>query len=132
MVPSSFVPLSALPRNANGKVDRSALPPAPGRAQGAGFVPPRSALEASLAAIWERVLGVERVGVNDDFFALGGHSLKATRVVASLRDTFGVELPVRSLFEAPTVARQAVAIVEALAGEGGPRALANAIAEVLG
>ena len=119
MVPSRFVPLAALPVNANGKVDRAALPLGGGPAPGADFVPPRSALEASLAAIWERVLGVERVGVNDDFFALGGHSLKATRVVASLRDTFGVELSVRSLFEAPTVARQAVAMVEARAGAAG-------------
>jgi amino acid adenylation domain-containing protein len=109
MVPSVLVPLPALPLNSSGKVDRAALPRA-AAAPAAGHVAPRSPLEASLAAIWERVLGVERVGVEDDFFALGGHSLSATRVLAALREGLSVELPVRSLFEARTVARLAATV----------------------
>jgi amino acid adenylation domain-containing protein len=105
MVPSAFVALDRLPLNANGKVDRAALPaPEPEEELLAGYMAPRNPFEELLAGIWEEVLGRERVGVHDSFFALGGHSILATRVVARLRDAAGVDLPLRRLFEMPTVA----------------------------
>ncbi len=119
MVPAAFVFLERLPLSPNGKVDRRALPaPEAGRAdRAAPFAAPRTPLEEILAGVWEEVLGVERVGVDDDFFAdLGGHSLLATQVLARTREILGLDLPLRSLFEAPTVAGWAAAIGE-IAGE---------------
>jgi|GEM_PF-313343 len=121
MVPAAFVVLPALPLTASGKIDRQALAAiAPESPRAAAGVPPRTPLEAELAAIWARVLGRESVGIDDDFFALGGHSLKAMQVLAHLRDRCGVELPVRSLFAGPTVAQQAAAVaaLQSAAGSG--------------
>ncbi|HEX7182531.1 MAG TPA: amino acid adenylation domain-containing protein, partial [Thermoanaerobaculia bacterium] len=103
MIPSAFVTLEALPLNPSGKVDRRALPAPDGARPEGVFVAPESPEERSLAAIWSEVLGVEKVGVHDDFFHLGGHSLLAAQVVARVRRDFQVDLPLRSLFQAPTV-----------------------------
>ncbi|MBA2448198.1 MAG: amino acid adenylation domain-containing protein [Chloroflexi bacterium] len=106
MVPAAFVPLAALPLTPNGKVDRRALP-APDRSGpelDSGFVPARTPVEATLARMWAEILGLDRVGIHDDFFALGGHSLLATQLVSRVRDAFRVDLPLRRLFETPTIA----------------------------
>jgi amino acid adenylation domain-containing protein len=106
MLPSTFVLLHALPLTPNGKIDRQALPP-PNQSRPeleTPFVAPRTAVETVLTGIWAEVLGVERVGIHDDFFELGGHSLLATQVVSRLHGVFRVELPLRSILEAPTVA----------------------------
>ncbi|WP_330333704.1 amino acid adenylation domain-containing protein [Streptomyces sp. NBC_00536] len=110
MVPAAFVTLDALPLSPNGKVDRAALPEPDGRADhgAAAYVAPRDETELVLAALWAELLDTDRVGAEDDFFALGGHSLLATRLASALLETFGVELPLRELFEAPTLAEQAV------------------------
>ena len=103
MIPSAFVVLDALPRTRHGKVDRGALPAPEGRPEVGAYVAARTPVEEALCSIWREVLRLERVGVNDNFFELGGHSLIATAVIARLRDVFTVELPLRILFEAPTV-----------------------------
>ncbi|HEY0525842.1 MAG TPA: amino acid adenylation domain-containing protein, partial [Stellaceae bacterium] len=104
MVPSHVVVLEALPLNANGKIDRKALPP-PDLARGeVDYVAPRGATEEIVAGIWSEILGVDRVGAHDNFFDLGGHSLLATQVMSKLRTAVAIELPLRALFEAPTVA----------------------------
>ncbi len=118
MVPSLFVTLPSLPLTPNGKVDRNALPaPEPTRAESA--VAPRNPVEEALAGIWAEVLGAESVGVFDDFFERGGHSLLAAQVLARLRDAFGVDLPLAELFDAPTVAAQARMVEQALRADAG-------------
>ena len=105
MVPAFIVALPALPRLPNGKLDRKSLPaPLDNTVASSSFVAPRSPLEETLAAIWAEVLGRERVGIHDDFFELGGHSLSATQVMARARRVLGLELPLRAIFEAPTIA----------------------------
>ena len=130
VIPSAFVALDALPLTPNGKVDRRALP-APDGARPeleSPYEAPRTPEEAAVAAIWQEVLAVERVGVNDRFFDLGGHSLLATQVLSRVLDTFGVELPLRVIFERPTVA----GIAAALAGEDEePAPLFTRLAEVV-
>ena len=119
MVPSVFVMLERLPLTPNGKVDRRALP-APDSARPSlsdQYVCRGRAVERQLAEIWGEVLGLPEVGIHDNFFELGGHSLLATQVVSRIRSTFAVELPLRALFEAPTVAELAMRV------EGGPSAL---------
>ncbi|WP_245874002.1 phosphopantetheine-binding protein [Streptomyces phaeoluteigriseus] len=116
MIPSVWVPLDAFPLTASKKIDRNALPDASAALAGGAreHLAPRDPAEQAVAAIWSEVLGLERIGAQDDFFALGGHSLLATRVLARLRETFAVELPLRLLFEATTVARLSEAVSEAV------------------
>ncbi|HEU5155526.1 MAG TPA: amino acid adenylation domain-containing protein [Streptosporangiaceae bacterium] len=126
MLPAAFVMLDELPISPNGKLDRRGLP-APeharaaartraadiggaGDASGPAYVPPRTATEEALAAIWAEVLGVERVGVDDNFFLLGGDSIQGVRALSRIRATLGVPLSARAVFDAPTVARLAAAV----------------------
>ncbi|MBB5857455.1 non-ribosomal peptide synthetase [Amycolatopsis umgeniensis] len=118
MVPARWAKLAALPMTTSGKVDRKALPSADLTASDIGPAEaPRDPAEQLITDIWREVLGVDRVGVTDDFFALGGHSLLATRVLAQLRRAFAVELPLRRLFEATTVAELAQAVTQAVEDE---------------
>ncbi|RKG88709.1 amino acid adenylation domain-containing protein, partial [Corallococcus terminator] len=118
LVPSAFLALEALPHTPNGKVDRRALPDveSSGGDARAAYVAPRTPVEERLAEVLAQVLGLPRVGRDDDFFLLGGHSLTATQAIIRLRDAFRIALPVRALFEAPTVARLAERVEEALLG----------------
>jgi amino acid adenylation domain-containing protein len=121
MIPSSITQLDELPLTQNGKVDRAALP-APDRARprlGAEYVAPRTFIEEELSAIFAAVLGIELVGVHDNFFELGGHSLLVLRVIFSVREIFHIELPMRALFEAPTIAGLARHIETLQPGRGG-------------
>jgi acyl-coenzyme A synthetase/AMP-(fatty) acid ligase/acyl carrier protein len=106
MVPAAFVFLDALPVTANGKLQRAKLPPPDPRSSELveGFIAPESATELALAAIWAKLLGLERVGIHDSFFDLGGHSLLAAQVRSRIRDTFHIDLPLRTIFEMPTIA----------------------------
>jgi len=116
MVPSAWVTLERMPLTPSGKVDRRALPEPDLSASDAERVAPRNPAEEVVAGIWERVLGV-RPGVHDDFFSLGGHSLRATQVISRVREAFGIDLPLRALFESPTVEGLAARAVAARAGE---------------
>jgi amino acid adenylation domain-containing protein len=114
MVPSAFVMLEKLPLNANGKVDRKSLP-APGLERPeleSTFTAPRTETEEKMAEIWRDVLKLEQVGVEDNFFELGGHSLLATQVISRVREVFRVELPLRNVFETPTISDLATTIAE--------------------
>ncbi|MEM9566772.1 MAG: amino acid adenylation domain-containing protein [Cyanobacteria bacterium P01_E01_bin.34] len=120
MVPAIFVVMDELPLTPNGKIDRRALPdPDAARASTrTEFVQPKTPSEVAIAAIWSELLGVEQIGCNDHFFVLGGHSLLATQVLSRLQQELQVELPLRILFEAMTVAELA-AIVDEAKGESG-------------
>jgi amino acid adenylation domain-containing protein len=116
MVPAAIIVLPAIPLTTNGKIDRKALP-APDMSlatRAEEFVAPRSDAEQTLAQIWAEVLRLERVGIHDKFFEIGGHSLKATQVVSRIREVFDVELPLRRIFEQPTVAELASTVTDAI------------------
>jgi acyl carrier protein len=112
MVPSAFVFLDSPPLTPSGKVDRRGLPaPGQNRPELEGdFVGPRTSTEEVIARIWTDLLNLEEVGIYDNFFDLGGHSLLATRVISRIRDVYEVEMPLRVLFEAPTVSGLAEAV----------------------
>jgi aspartate racemase len=115
MLPSVFVTIKELPLTPNGKVDRRALPvPVQiGDEIGANFIAPRTVMEETVAEIWRQTLGITQVGVGSNFFDLGGHSLLATRVMSQIRESCGVELPLRVMFESPTIAGLARKLEEA-------------------
>ncbi|HWN42455.1 MAG TPA: amino acid adenylation domain-containing protein, partial [Thermoanaerobaculia bacterium] len=140
MIPTAWVFLEALPLTPNGKVDRRALARiAPAPEARAAATPPRTPAEAAVAEVWERLLGVEGIGAFDDFFALGGHSLLTARLAARLHEQLGIELPLRVIFQEPTVARLAAwieaerhrgtaaesALVPGLAGPAAPLSFAQ-------
>lgn len=122
MIPSAVVILDEIPISPSGKLDRKALPEDDGVFKGIGvaYVPPRSPIEEELAILWSEILGLEwdgersPIGINDSFFDLGGHSLLATQIVSRIRETYQVELPIRRLFETPTIAGLAEIISDEL------------------
>jgi amino acid adenylation domain-containing protein len=115
MLPSVFVTIKELPLTPNGKVDRRALPLPEeiGDEVSANFIAPRTVMEEAVAEIWRQTLGITQVGVESNFFDLGGHSLLATRVMSQIRERCGIELPLRVLFESPTIAALARKLEEA-------------------
>jgi amino acid adenylation domain-containing protein len=120
MVPSAFTVLDDLPLTPSGKVDRSALPMPEWSRQALEieYVAPRTPLEKALSLIWGQVLGIERIGIYDNFFELGGHSLLATQTISRIRDILRIEVPLRTLFEAPTIAEMSQAIISHEAESG--------------
>ena len=121
MVPTAYAQLDRLPLTSNGKVDRKLLPlPDNARPElSSGFIAPRTQVESTLAAVWSEVLGVEQVGADDDFFELGGHSLLAAQVAARVRALYQTDFSLGDFFRAPTIAKMAVAVEEALVAEIG-------------
>jgi amino acid adenylation domain-containing protein len=132
MAPHAYVAHQALPLTPAGKIDRRALADvAPTRGDAARpLAPPRSAVETILVRIWGEVLGVERIGIEDNFFDLGGHSLLATQVIARVLGAFRVQVPLRALFEAPTVAELAREITALRASSVPDRAVADLLREI--
>ncbi|HYY41714.1 MAG TPA: amino acid adenylation domain-containing protein, partial [Pyrinomonadaceae bacterium] len=115
MLPGTFVLLDALPLTPNGKVDRKALPaPEADTSAAANYRAPRTPVEEVLAGLWAGVLGVARIGVDENFFDLGGHSLLAAQLIARVRESFRIELPLRTIFETPTMAGLGARIEQAL------------------
>ncbi|WP_339788681.1 amino acid adenylation domain-containing protein [Paenibacillus sp. FSL R7-0313] len=111
MIPAYMIQLERLPLTTNGKVDRRSLPaPEESLQPGEGRTPPRTPLEASLAEIWKSVLGLEHIGVHDNFFDLGGHSLRATTLVSKVHQELNVELPLRDVFRYSTIEEMALAL----------------------
>ena len=139
MIPAAFVFLDALPLTASGKVNRRALPaPDAAATLTSVYVPPRTPVEEELAAIWAQVLDFQpteerpSIGIHDNFFDLGGHSLLATQIIARVRAKYHVELPLRRLFETPTVAGLAELITESLVQEESEEELAQLLEELEG
>ena len=117
MVPSAFVTLESLPLSTNGKLDRRALPPPTTPARKLGRFEPRSPTERTVAEIWSKVLTLDRVGANDNFFEIGGHSLRAAQVISRIRSAFEVDLPLQAIFENPSVAALAKTVEQARASD---------------
>jgi acyl carrier protein len=133
MVPSIFITLDSLPLTPTGKVDRRSLPAPQGKRPQLEnpYVAPSSPLEETLVKIWAEVLGLEQVGVNDPFLELGGNSLLAMILASRVLKALNVQVPLRALFEAPTVAQMATVIIEILANRVGEEKLNQMFEEVL-
>jgi len=111
MIPAAFVPLTEWPLTGNGKIDKAALPPPEAGQLRHSFVEPRNDTEQAIATIWCEILGIERIGIHDNFFEIGGHSLLATQVASRIRNTLNTELELRAIFENPTVAELAMQVL---------------------
>jgi len=122
MMPTEYLMIDRLPLTLNGKIDRDALArlraDSPQTTTGRESEPPETDTESTVAAIWAELLGVPQVETHENFFVLGGHSLLATRIISRIRASFGIEVPLRALFERPTVAELAREVERTLAGEG--------------
>jgi acyl carrier protein len=133
MIPSAYVICDEIPKTSSGKVDRSALPE-PGRERPdlkREYAPPRNETERAIASVWAELLGVDRVGIYDDFFReLGGHSLIATRVISRVREVMGIEAPIKLIFRSPTVADFSKALLVEVASRSDGEALARALREL--
>ena len=132
MVPSAFVMLDALPLLPNGKLDRKALP-VPDKSRptlDTPFVAARTPVEKDLATIWAEVLSLDQVGINDKFFDLGGHSLRAVQVISRVINAFKLELPIKFLLESPTIADMTVVITQNMANKAGEEELSRMLAEL--
>jgi acyl carrier protein len=132
MTPSSFLFLDSFPLSPNGKIDRRALPApvADEVERSITYVAPGTPLEEDVARIFREALGVEDVGIHDDFFALGGHSLLVIQVISRVNEAFQIELPIRALFDSPTVNELVAAIVENQAGQLEDDDLSQLLAEI--
>jgi len=132
MVPAAIVRLEELPLTANGKLDRRRLPkPEWDRPRKEGRTRPSNEVEELVAAVWVDVLGLQEVGVDENFFDLGGHSLKATGLQSRLRKIFRVNIELRGLFESPTVAQQARLLVDLESTPGNVEKIAQLFSEIL-
>jgi acyl carrier protein len=129
MLPSAIVRVDEFPRTPSGKVDRQALPDPDQTVR--SYIAPRTPTEEAVAAIWSNVLAIEKVSVDDDFFAIGGHSLLATQIVAQIRSDFSVDLPLHALFTSPTVATLSEQVAR-LASSVDDDATADLLAELEG
>ena len=134
MIPAIFVPLDALPLTPSGKLDRKALPTVDGTRPTLeeSYVAPRTPVEEVLARIWAEVLGLDRVGMDDNFFDLGGHSLQANLLLSRVRDAFQVSLPLQTMFESTTVAVLAELLVEHESQPGRTEKIARLIQRIKG
>ena len=132
MVPSAFVLLDEMPLTPNGKIDRRALPaPDVSRPEiEQRYVAPRNNIEAALVELWQEVLGINQIGVRDNFFDLGGHSLKATSLLSKVRRIFRTELPLSVVFQATTVESLACALVEHEAKPGQTAKIAHVLQRI--
>jgi amino acid adenylation domain-containing protein len=132
MIPAQFIPLQDFPLTANGKLDRRNLP-IPGQIDlGATqpFVAPRTRTEAAIALIWQQALELDTIGIQDNFFELGGHSLLGIKIIAQISAHFGIDLPLRHLFHAPTIAQLAVEVDRLLSAPESPAAIAETLPQI--
>jgi amino acid adenylation domain-containing protein len=130
MLPAAFVTLDKLPRTINGKVDRRALSTVQSVINMQTYVAPRTPVEVTLAGIWTRLLGIDQVGLNDNFFQIGGHSLLATQLISRVSESFNVGLPLRSLFDSPTIAGLALTITQAQVEQEDDEEMAQLLEEI--
>jgi acyl carrier protein len=125
MVPSAYVEMEKLPLNHNGKIDRKSLPEPEKAKPEQEYVAPRNATEETLCRLWQEILRRDGVGVHDNFFRIGGHSLLAAQLATRMRGSFKVEIPLRRMFEVPTIAQLAEAIDQAMQSAGANGASPN-------